>query len=123
MGWLTGWLGKEKKETATFVQATDELFAQTLHSAAKPILLFLWSNTCPYCRKMVPNVKNVAARHAGNLIAMQANAAEVPGIAQALDLRGVPATAFFHQGKLLELVGGFQPEEYLEQIIARIAPV
>jgi thioredoxin 1 len=118
MGWLSKmWSGSEPPQ-ASFEHVSDESFAALVASAEKPIMLFLWSSTCPYCRKMAPNVKNVLARHRDELIGVHANTAEVPAIVQELDLRGVPATAFFADGRLVELIGGFRPEEVLDQAIA-----
>lgn len=118
MGFLSGWRKKEKQEIL-FEQVTDATFTEKLAAAEKPIMLFLWSNTCPFCRKMAVNVKNVLQRHHEVVLGLHAEAGAVPGIAAALQLRGVPATAFFHRGQLVELVGGFRPEEVLEEIIKK----
>jgi thiol-disulfide isomerase/thioredoxin len=92
-GFFSGRREKDKKEIV-FEQVTDALFTERLAAAEKPIMLFLWSNTCPFCRKMAVNVKNVLQRHRELIAGLHAEAATVPGIAGALHLRGVPATAF-----------------------------
>lgn len=122
MGLLGKLWGKSDAGDVSFAQVTDATFKGVLETTEKPIMLFLWSSTCPYCRKMAVNVKNVLARHGDAVVGMHANASEAPAISSGLDLRGVPATAFFHRGKLVELVGGFRPEDYLEQIIATHFP-
>lgn len=121
MGWLKDlWDGKPKEGEALFAQVTDQSFAELVLKAEKPVMLFLWSGTCVYCRKMVPNVKNVLQRNSERIIGVHANTAEAPAIVQALDLRGVPATVFFLKGKVVEIVAGFRPEEYLEQVIEKL---
>jgi len=118
VGFFSGRREKDKKEIV-FEQVTDALFTERLAAAEKPIMLFLWSNTCPFCRKMAVNVKNVLQRHRELIAGLHAEAATVPGIAGALHLRGVPATAFFHHGRLVEFVGGFRPEAELDEIIEK----
>ena len=121
MGWLKDrWDGKAKEAETGFAQVTDQSFAELVLTAEKPVMLFLWSGTCPYCRKMVPNVKNVLQRYRERIVGVHANATEVPAIAEALDLRGVPATVFFLKGKIVEHLAGFVPEERLEQVIAKL---
>ncbi|MDP8224271.1 MAG: thioredoxin family protein [Candidatus Lernaella stagnicola] len=110
--------GGDTESDVSFEQITDADFKAQLAAIDKPVMLFLWSNTCPYCRKMAHNVRSVLGRHRDRIVGLHANAGEVPAIAGALGLRGVPATAFFHRGKLVELVGGFRPEDHLEAVIA-----
>jgi thioredoxin-like negative regulator of GroEL len=117
MGWLANIFGNHGGPEAIFDPVDDAKFATILAADEKPVMLFLWGDACPYCRKMVPNVKNVLARHHETVIGVHANASEVPGIAQALNLRGVPATVFFRHGRLVELVTGFQPEAVLDRVI------
>jgi len=119
MGLLGKILGKENKPQIKFDAIDDESFRDKVLAADKPVMLFLWSNTCPYCRKMAPNVLNVLQRHGGEVIGFQANAGEVPRISATVQLRGVPATVFFHRGKMVDFVGGFRPEDYLDDLIVK----
>ena len=117
MGFLGKIFGQSDTQEVTFAQVDEGSFKTILAQTEKPIMLFLWSSTCPFCRKMAVNVKNVLSRRQDVVVGMHANAGEVPAISSGLGLRGVPATAFFHHGKLVELVGGFRPEDHLDQII------
>ena len=122
MGFFTKWFKNDNEPDVSFEQVTDASFKSFLEDTDKPIMLFLWSSTCPHCRKMAHNVKSILQRHADRVVGVHANAGEVPAISRGLGLRGVPATAFFHHGKLIELVGGFRPEEHLEEVIVTHFP-
>lgn len=117
MGWLKNKFGKEDKQQAPFELVDDATFREKVLSEEKPVMLFLWSEACPHCRKMAPNALRVLQRHEGRIVGFQANAHQVPRIAQAVGLRGVPATVFFHRGKVVEFVAGFRPEDYLHEVI------
>ncbi|MDP8256479.1 MAG: thioredoxin family protein [Candidatus Alcyoniella australis] len=96
---------------------SDEDFEQRVLKSARPVLVFLWSSTCPYCAKMAPNVKNVYSRTRHLLDAFHANVADAPHIAAWAQVRSVPTTVLAINGKIIEIVGGFKPEQYLEELI------
>lgn len=117
MGWFRK---KEKQPQVNFEQITDETFAEKVLQADKPVMLFLWSDTCSYCKKMAPNALELLRRHPDDLLGVHARATEVPRIAAAVQLRGVPATAFFHQGKMVAFVPGFHLIDVLDEIVQKI---
>ncbi|HPM78414.1 MAG TPA: thioredoxin family protein [bacterium] len=117
MGWFSK---KETKPQASFTQITDEEFGEKVLQADKPVMLFLWSDTCPFCKKMAPNALELLRRHPDDLLGFHARAADAPRIAQAVQLRGVPATAFFLRGKMVAFAPGFQLVDALDEVVHKI---
>ena len=109
--------GAEKEPEVAFFQVTDENFAGEVLKASNPVMLFIWSGTCPHCKKMLPNVKTVGNRYAQSLKSAHTNMEMAPRALASLNIRGVPAVLFFHQGKVVEHVAGFRPESYLDELV------
>ena len=118
MGWLKDKFGsKPKTPEAPFTEVTDSNFQQEVMQSDRPVMLFVWSNTCPHCKAMAPNIKKTANRFPETIKATHTNSALAPRAMASLDVRGVPATIFVHQGKLVEYVTGFRPESFLAELI------
>lgn len=117
MSWLKKAFGIQPQPEFAFVEVTDDNFQKEVIEAERPVMLFVWSNSCPHCHKMTPNVKNVAARYQHILKAAHTSAHLAPRAMNALEVRGVPALLFFEDGHLVGHVAGFRPESYLEELI------
>jgi thioredoxin-like negative regulator of GroEL len=117
MGLLSRLIGKEKPPEIAFVQVDDENFREEVAEQPGPVMLYVWSETCPHCRKMAPNVKEAAAMHPEKIKAVHTNAALAPDALGKLGVRGVPTTFFLNQGKIVERVVGFRPVQFLDELI------
>ena len=117
MGWICRLLGKPETAEVPFAEVSDANFEQEVLRAGLPVMLFAWSNTCPHCRKMAPNVQQIARMYQGRIKSTHTNATLSPDALSRLNLRGVPATLFFNGGQLIQHVGGFRPVSYLDELI------
>lgn len=124
MGWLKKVIGLDKKaKEVPFVQVTDENFQAEVSESELPVMLFVWSNSCPYCKKMAPNVKAVGNSMSTLVKPVHTNSEHSPKALAALGLRSVPTTMFINQGRVVERVIGFKPQSYLEELIeAKFTP-
>jgi thioredoxin len=120
MGFLNKILGLEKKPDVPFIEITDENFEEEVLQSDKPVMFFVWSNTCPHCQKMAPNVLRAAQKHVGNIKAAQAGVSAAPGVMSKLGVRGVPTVFFFQGGEIVERFSGFRLESYLDEVILTI---
>ena len=117
MGWLKKALGIQEEPQVTFTQITDDNFQKEVIEASKPVMLFVWSDSCPHCKRMAPNVKMIGGRFAEFIKPAHTNSGWAPSALAALGVRGVPTLIFFNHGKVIEHVTGFRPETYLEELI------
>jgi len=118
MGILNKILGREEKQAeAPFVEITDENFEKEVIGEGRPVMLFVWSNTCPHCRKMAPNIKQAANRYADAIKAAHTSAGLAPQSLARLNVRSVPMTFFFNHGQIVESFAGFRPLSFLEEVI------
>ncbi len=120
MGLLKKIFGLDKTPDIPFTSIDDENYETEVLGADKPVMFFVWMDTCSHCRKMAPNVKRAAAKHAGDIKVAQATASAAPGVMAKLGVRGVPVVFFFQNGEILETVNGFRPESYLDELIQAI---
>ncbi len=120
MGFLNKILGLEKEADVPFVEITDENFVEEVLKSDKPVMFFVWSDTCPHCHKMASNVKRTAQKHADVIKTAHSKASAAAGLMSKLGVRGVPSVFFFQGGEIVERFSGFRPESYLDEVILTI---
>ena len=84
---------------------------QSARAANRPLLLFVTSSHCPYCRKMESNTLStptVARRVQDSFVPLLVNADESSAIAAQLKVSGVPTTlVVLPDGQIADRVEGY----------------
>jgi len=84
---------------------------QTAQAANRPLLLFVTSSHCPYCRKMQSNTLSsptVARRVQDSYVPVMVNADDSAAIAAQLKVSGVPTTLLvLPDGRIADRVEGY----------------
>lgn len=96
---------------------TDANFQAEVLDSKQPVLVDLWAEWCGPCRMVGPIVEKIAAEYAGKLKVGKLNVDENSEIPQQYGVQGIPTLILFKDGKDVQRIVGFQPEEKLKKTI------
>ena len=117
MGFLKKVFRIEPKKQASFIEITDDNFQKEVWDEGKPVMLFVWSNSCPHCKKMAPNVMSIGGRFEETIKSAHTNSSLAPNALGALEVRGVPSLLFIKDKNIVERIVGFRPVAFLEELV------
>jgi len=122
MGFLSRILGSGDKPKIVPEEVTDQTFREQVVESDLPVLLFVWSSTCPHCRKVAPNIAGVANAYPDRVKVFHMNSGNAPRAASSLNVRSVPTVILIHQGKEVERFVGFRLQQYYQEAIEALFP-
>lgn len=83
----------------------------------QPVILEVWSDTCPPCRRMVPVLEKVATRYAGQIRVVTVGSDAEGPLLRMLRVRSTPTIVIYDAGAELGRMVGFRPEGWFDQMI------
>jgi thioredoxin len=108
-----------KVEAGVPVKVSEAALVELVKISQVPILLDAYADWCGPCRMLAPHLEEVAKDYAGRLVVAKLNVDESPQVAQALNIRGIPAMFLITGDKVVDGWTGFASAE---QIKARLDP-
>lgn len=93
----------------------------SLVAGKKLVVADFWAPWCPYCKMLKPVFEKVAEKYADQMQFVKVNVEEEGDIASRYGIQGIPVVKFFCEGKEVEEVVGYVPEDALKREIERIA--
>ena len=101
------------------VPLTDETFTRTINESDVPVAVDFYADWCGPCRMMAPAVDALAAHLQGKALIAKLNTDHSAITASGFNIRGIPTTIVFKDGKEVARQSGAMPLEGLKQLVAR----
>ena len=97
----------------------DETFARTISESELPVAVDFYADWCGPCRMMAPAVDALAAHLQGRALVAKLNTDHASRTASGFNIRGIPTTIVFKDGREVARQSGAMPLEGLKQLLAR----
>jgi thioredoxin 1 len=99
-------------------ELTAEGWDRDVLQAEGPVLVDLWAEWCPPCRKMGPVIDDLARRSGDRGTVGKLDVDQHPEIAERYGVRSIPTFLLFRGGQVVERRVGAVPREELEALLA-----
>lgn len=96
---------------------TDDTFARTIAESEIPVLVDFYADWCGPCKMMAPYVEQLAKERIGRAIIAKLDTDRNPRTAGSFNIRGIPTTIVFRDGKEVGRQVGAVPKEGLENLL------
>ena len=102
------------------LEVNDATFDQEVLKSEQPVLVDFWAVWCGPCKAIGPTVDAVAAKYAGQLKVAKVNVDQNGATPSRYNIRGIPALLFFKDGKVVDQIEGWKPQDVVEEKIQKI---
>lgn len=108
----------------TIIDASESKFQEEVidESHRRPVVVDLWAPWCGPCRTLGPILERLAEEEAGRFLLAKVNVDENPALAQAFQVRGIPAVHALRNGKVVDSFTGALPELEVRAWLRGILP-
>ncbi len=93
---------------------TEATFENEVKKAGQPVLVDFWAEWCGPCRTVAPILEELSKEFAGQLKVVKLDVESNPKIAQAYNIRGIPALLLFKNGQVAGQKIGALPKHQLK---------
>lgn len=97
---------------------TQESFDRTIAETDVPILVDFYADWCGPCKMMAPDVDRLAAAKTGGALVAKLNTDFAQATSQRFNIRGIPTTIVFRDGKEARRLTGAVPYAELDKLLA-----
>src|SRR3954451_16450711 len=103
---------------------TEQDFEQRViaRSAEVPVVVNFWTEWCGPCRALTPALEKAAAARNGRVDLAKLDTDSNQSLAQAFDIRGIPAVKAFKNRRVESEFTGAIPPAQVEDFFARLVP-
>ena len=95
----------------------DETFSRTIAESEVPVMVDFYADWCGPCKMMAPAVDQLAATYAGKAIVAKVNTDFAQRATAPFNIRGIPTTIVFRNGKESVRQSGAMPYQMLASLI------
>ncbi len=93
---------------------SDTTFENEVKKAELPVLVDFWADWCGPCRQVAPILEELAEEFAGKVKIVKLDVDSNPSVAQAYNIRGIPALLLFKNGEVAGQQIGALPKQKLK---------
>ena len=112
-GLLGVWLAFSGGSSSVGVIKTAEELESALGREATPVVVDLYADRCPSCRKLAPVVEDLQTEWAGRVRFFKVDVDKSPDLAWQLGVRGIPTLVYFRDGEEVNRTVGFLSKQQL----------
>jgi thioredoxin 2 len=95
----------------------EDSFERTIAETDVPVLVDFYADWCGPCKMMAPDVDKLAAAKTGQALVAKLNTDQAQATSQRFQVRGIPTTIVFRDGKEANRVTGAVPYKELEKLL------
>lgn len=95
----------------------DDTFARTVGESELAVLVDFYADWCGPCKMMAPAVDQLAATFTGRALVAKLNTDFAPRVSEDYQIRGIPTTIVFREGREGARVTGAMPYAALEKLL------
>ena len=99
------------------LQLDDESFARTVADSTVPVFVDFYADWCGPCKMMAPAVDQLAGTYTGRAIVAKLNTDASPKTSMSFNIRGIPTSIVFSEGKEVARQSGALPYQALAAMI------
>ena len=96
---------------------TEDSFDRTISESDVPVLVDFYADWCGPCKMMAPDVDKLAANRTGRALVAKLNTDLAQATSQRFNVRGIPTTIVFRNGKESKRLTGAVPYGELEKLL------
>jgi thioredoxin len=99
---------------------TQETEWNSLISKKKLLAADFWAPWCPYCMRLKPIFESIASKYP-SIEFVKVNVDKLDALASRYGIQGIPVIKFFCEGKEVDEIVGYVPQNELEKKISKIS--
>jgi thioredoxin 2 len=97
----------------------DETFSRTIAESEVPVLVDFYADWCGPCKMMAPFVDEIARERQGQVLVAKLDTDRAQQTAMGFNIRGIPTTIVFKNGKEIARQTGAVPKKGLEALLTK----
>jgi thioredoxin 2 len=101
------------------IYLNDESFARTIEGSDVPVLVDFYADWCGPCKMMAPYIDDIAREKQGVALVAKLDTDRAQRIAGSFDIRGIPTSIVFKNGKEVARQTGAVPKKVLEELLSK----